>query len=166
MSGGALLSGDSGSFEVLTSDLFSRAPVGCCPECQGPGVRRGNPGRASAHLDVPHPFRRGTNRGNHVGLSPVTLPVKRSPPPGQGRDAGGWAVPRGNLASPCARGCQLGFPRGKGESLFFLVFSRSPWQVAGSSAGRRRALPRGTRGHSRGARALVFRRREAKNLPR
>ena len=162
MSGRALLSGDPGLLEVLTSDLFSRAPVGCCPECRGPGVRRGNPGRTSAHLGVPHPFRPRHQPGEPRGAVARNSACQAKPASraGEGhRGVGwGWAVPRGNLASPCARRCQLGSP--------CLVFPRAPWEVAGSSAGRRRALPRGTRGHSRGARALVFRRKEAKKLPR
>lgn len=112
-----------------------------------PGLA-GNSGRPSAHLGVPcPPFRPQHHPGNHVRLSPATLPVKRSPPPGQGRGRGG-----GVGCAPREPGCPVRPPVPARLSLPGVPTGSRV--VADCAVERRRALPRGARGHPRGARAL------------
>nr|XP_045366050.1 uncharacterized protein LOC123614390 [Camelus bactrianus] len=100
----ALLSGGSGSLEVLTSDFFSRAPVACCPGARGPGVWRGgasagecSPGRPP--LLSPATPSRGTTCGCRSLVFPRGPGRQRAAPQG-----GAGLFPEGLEASRGAPG--------------------------------------------------------------
>ena len=128
--------------------LFSRAPVPV--PSGGPGARglAGYPGTGKHSAGLPPPLSPAAPAERTTcGCRPQLLPVKRGPPPGQGRGRGGGVgcAPResGRPGRPPVQ-ARLSLPRVPTGSR----------EEAGSSAGRRRAHPRGARGRSRGARAL------------
>lgn len=83
--------------------------------CLGALGWQSNPGPASAHLGVPHPFHQQHQPGEPRALSPATLPVKRSPPPGQGRGLGGGVGCAPRAISALSVSCPQGLLGGSGH---------------------------------------------------
>lgn len=141
LSGRALLAGDSGLLEVLTSGFVSRAPSRAVQLSGGLGVGRvtrageRSPGR-------PPPFSPAApSRGTTCGCHSQLFLSSGARPQGRGGGAGaGWAVPRGNR--PARERVQA--------QLALLRVPSGSWEAAGIAEGRRRALPGGARGRPGG----------------